>query len=295
VLQHQNPVPKRPPRVVIMGAAGFVGAELVKKLASRDITVLALSRRDIDLLTPDAGVCLAAMLRPDDVFVAAAARAPCKNVEMLVENMKIVAALVDALTKSPVAHAVNISSDAVYADSSGPLTEESTMAPDTLHGVMHLARELAFRHEVRAPLAMLRPSLLYGVADPHNGYGPNRFRRLANEGKDILLFGEGEERRDHVLIDDVAELIARVIERRSVGTLNIATGRIYSFREVAELVVSRAPNKVAIKGSPRSGPIPHNGYRPFDSSATRTAFPDFQYTPLAEGIARVQGEQVRAA
>ena len=109
------------------------------------------------------------------------------------------------------------------------------------------------------------------------------------------LFGEGEERRDHVLIDDVAELIVRVIERRSVGTLNIATGRVHSFREVAELVVSRAPNKVAIKGSPRSGPMPHNGYRPFDSSATRTAFPDFQYTPLQEGVARAQREQVRAA
>ena len=235
------------------------------------------------------------MLRPNDVFVAAAARAPCKNVEMLVENIKIVAALVEALTKSSVAHVVNISSDAVYADSPGPLTEELTMAPDTLHGVMHLARELAFRHEVRAPLAMLRPSLLYGAADPHNGYGPNRFRRLANEGKEITLFGEGEERRDHVLIDDVAELVARTIERRSVGTLNIATGRVYSFREVAELVVSRAPNKVAIKGSPRSGPMPHNGYRPFDSSATRTAFPDFQYTPLQEGVARAQREQVKAA
>jgi nucleoside-diphosphate-sugar epimerase len=269
-----------------------VGAELVKKLASRDISVLALSRGDIDLLTPDAGVRLAAMLRPDDVFVAAAARAPCKNVEMLVENMKIVAALVEALTKSPIAHAVNISSDAVYADSSNPLTEESTMAPDTLHGVMHLARELAFRSEVRAPLAMLRPSLLYGAADPHNGYGPNRFRRLANEGKDILLFGEGEERRDHVLIDDVAELIVRVIERRSVGTLNIATGQVHSFRKVAELVVTRAPNTVTIKGSPRIGPMPHNGYRPFDSSATRAAFPDFQYTPLAEGVARAQASKL---
>jgi UDP-glucose 4-epimerase len=275
-----------------MGAAGFVGAELVKKLASRDISVLALRRGDIDLLTPDAGVRLAAMLRPDDVFVAAAARAPCKNVEMLVENMKIVAALVEALTKSPVAHAVNISSDAVYADSSNPLTEESTMAPDTLHGVMHLARELAFRSEVRAPLAILRPSLLYGAADPHNGYGPNRFRRLANEGKDILLFGEGEERRDHVLIDDVAELIVRVIERRSVGTLNIATGQVHSFREVAELVASRAPNTVTITGSPRIGPMPHNGYRPFDSSATRAAFPDFQYTPLAEGVARAQASKL---
>ena len=205
---------------------------------------------------------------------------------MLSENMKIVESMVGALTKSPVSHVVNISSDAVYADSTGPLTEDSVMAPSSLHGVMHLARELAFLQEVRAPFATLRPSLLYGAADPHNGYGPNRFRRLANEGKDIVLFGEGEERRDHVLIDDVAELIARVVERRSTGSLNIATGQVHSFREVAELVVANSPKKAAIKGSPRSGPMPHNGYRPFDSSGTRAAFPDFAYTALADGIAQ---------
>jgi len=295
MLQHLNSVPKLPPRVVVLGAAGFVGAALVNRLASTNASVLGLSRRNVDLLAPDAAAQLAALLKPDDCFVAVAARAPCKNVQMLVENMKIVAAMVDALAKSPVAHVVNISSDAVYADSPRPLTEESVTAPDTLHGVMHLARELAFRHEVRAPLAMLRPSLLYGAADPHNGYGPNRFRRLANEGKDIVLFGEGEERRDHVLIEDVAELIARVIERRSVGSLNIATGTVHSFRDVADLVVANAPKKVAIKGSPRNGPMPHNGFRPFDSAATRSAFPDFAYTPLAEGVARAQRDQTRAA
>jgi nucleoside-diphosphate-sugar epimerase len=295
MLQHQNLVSKLPSRVVVVGAAGFVGAALVNTLVARNASVLGLGRHDIDLLAPDAAARLAALLNPDDCFVAVAARAPCKNVQMLVENMKVVAAMIEALTKSPVAHVVNISSDAVYADSPQPLTEESVMAPDTLHGIMHLARELAFRHEVRAPLAMLRPSLLYGAADPHNGYGPNRFRRLASEGKDIVLFGEGEERRDHVLIDDVAELIARVIERQSVGSLNIATGTVHSFREVAELTVANATKKTAIRGSPRSGPMPHNGYRPFDSSATHAAFPDFSYTPLPKGIAQVQRDQPRAA
>lgn len=290
MLHHQNPSPKLPTRVVVMGSAGFVGSALVKTLAARGASVLALTRRDIDLLASDAQDKLASMLRPDDTFVAVAARAPCKNVPMLTENMKIVESMVGALTKSPVSHVVNISSDAVYADSPEPLTEDSVTAPTSLHGVMHLARELAFQ-EVRAPFATLRPSLLYGAADPHNGYGPNRFRRLANEGKEIVLFGEGEERRDHVLIDDVAELIARVVERRSIGSLNIITGKVHSFREIAELVTASAPKRVAIKGSPRSGPMPHNGYRPFDSSSTRAAFPDFTYTALPDGITKAQHDE----
>ena len=54
------------------------------------------------------------------------------------------------------------------------------------------------RRCARRDLAILRPTLIYGAGDPHNGYGPNRFRRLAATGKPIILFGEGEERRDHV-------------------------------------------------------------------------------------------------
>ena len=293
MLQHHNQIPKLPERVVVLGAAGFLGSALVRHLTAKGADVLALTRHEIDLLAPDAADRLAEKLRPSDTFVAAAARAPCKNVAMLVENITMTAAMVHGLAASPVSHVVNISSDAVYADSNEPLTERSTMAPETLHGVMHVARELAFRHILHTPLAIVRPSLLYGAADPHNGYGPNRFRRLANKGDDIVLFGEGEERRDHVLIDDAAAVIARVIEHRSTGSLNIATGEVRTFRDIAEMVVALAPHKVSIKVSPRNGPMPHNGYRPFDISACQTAFPDFRYTALPDGLAASQRDQAR--
>jgi nucleoside-diphosphate-sugar epimerase len=291
MLRHLNSVPTLPPRIIVVGAAGFVGGALVKRLAQRGASVVAIGRRDLDLLAPDSATALAAMLRPDDTFVAVAAQAPCKNVQMLTDNVKMIAAMLEAVARSPVAHVVNISSDAVYADSLGPLSEEAALAPDTLHGVMHLAREAAFRTEVHVPLAILRPSLLYGATDPHNGYGPNRFRRQANEGKDIVLFGKGEERRDHVFIDDVAELITRVIEWRSEGTLNVATGYVHSFREIADLVVASANREVAIKESQRNGAMPHNGFRPFDIAACHASFPDFAYTPLAFGIATAQAEE----
>ena len=291
MLRHLNQAPKLPPRIVVGGVGGFVGAALLKRLARQKAFVAGLTSRDIDLLAADAAERLAAILQPTDTFVAVAARAPCKNVAMLLDNVKIATAMIHALTKSPVAHIVNISSDAVYADSAKPLIEESPLAPDTLHGVMHLAREVAFRSEIRAPFVTLRASLLYGAADPHNGYGPNRFRRLAHEGKDIVLFGKGEEQRDHVFIDDVAEIITRVIKWQSVGSLNIATGTVHSFREVADLIAANAPRKISIKESPRTGPMPHNGYRPFDISACRQAFPDFAYTPLAAGIAKAQAEE----
>ena len=286
MLEHLNPEPRKPARVVVIGAAGFVGNAVAARLERDGVPVLRISRKEVDLLAIDADQRLGKLLKEGDAVVAASAKAPVKNSDMLVENMVMARAMVRALSKAPVAHVVNISSDAVYADSDSPLKENSCAAPGSLHGAMHLAREVMFQSEIKAPLAILRPSLLYGAADPHNGYGPNRFRRLAAKGEDIVLFGEGEERRDHVFIDDVAELALRVLFRRSTGALNIATGEVHSFRAIAEQAVALSGRVVGVRGSPRSGPMPHNGLRPFDIAACRAAFPDFRYTTLAEGLRR---------
>jgi UDP-glucose 4-epimerase len=258
----------------------------MKKLEAAKVPALGVTRREADLLAPGAAATLAALLRPDDAVVVIAARAPAKNTAMVVENVQMMDAVCAALTATQVAHVVYISSDAVYADSSSPLSESSCAEPASLHGVMHLAREVMLANTVTSPLCILRPTLLYGATDPHNGYGPNSFRRLAEAGKDIVLFGEGEERRDHVFVDDVAEIVLRVLMHRSSGKLNVASGTITSFREIAEGVTKISGGSGAIKSSPRKGPMPHNGYRAFDPAATSKSFPDFRYTVLADGLAR---------
>jgi nucleoside-diphosphate-sugar epimerase len=293
MLQHTNATDRLPDRTVVIGAAGFVGGALMRALKATSANALGITRREVDFLAPDAADKLYALLKPGDAVVAVAARAPCKDIAMMIDNMVMARAMLDAISRVSVSHVVNISSDAVYADGPVPLTEDTPTAPGSMHGAMHLAREIAFASSLKTPLTILRPTLLYGTSDPHNGYGPNRFRRLANEGKEIVLFGEGEERRDHVLIDDVAEIILRVLKRRSTGTLNVAAGDVRSFRAIAEKAVSLSPHKVAIKGTPRSGPMPHNGYRPFDIAAARSAFPDFKFTPIAEGMAKAQRELAR--
>src|SRR5215831_4731591 len=290
MLQHGNDVPAAPARVVVMGAVGFVGNAIASRLEEDGVPVSRLTRRDVDLLAADGAERLAAQLRPADVLVAVAALAPCRNSAMLRDNTIIAAAMLKAATAAPLAQVVNIGSDAIYADSTSPLTEASVKAPQSLHGAMHLAREIMFASEIKVPLVTLRPTLIYGAADPHNGYGPNRFRRLAAAGEALAVFGKGEERRDHVLIDDVAELAARVIYRRSTGALNIATGTITSFRDIAEMVVRMSPRPVPIEELPRTGPMPHNGYRAFDITNCRAAFRDFAFTPLERGLTKTMEE-----
>ncbi len=282
MLEHSSPVRKSPSRVVVLGAGGFVGGAISARLTGEKVPILALTRNELDLLKPEASATLQRLLRADDSVVFVSALAPTRNNAMLIDNLRMAEAVCAALAAQSVAHLVYISSDAVYSDDANPVTERSCQQSSSLHGVMHLAREIMLRAALKLPLAILRPTLIYGAKDPHNGYGPNRFRRLAAKGEAITLFGEGEEKRDHVHIADVAALVSATLHQRSTGTLNIATGKSTSFREVAEMVAAHSGGSVEIRATPRQNPITH---RHFDIVDCLKAFPDFHYISLRDGLA----------
>lgn len=291
MLIHDHVKPVKPQRVVVLGGGGFIAGAILRRLQADGIATIGLGRPALDLLAPHAAQQLVGALKADDTLVFASAKAPVKDVVMLRENIVMVEAVCTALRERPVAHIIYVSSDAVYKDSSQPLNEASCAEPASLHGVMHLAREVALRQSYSGPLALVRSTLVYGFDDPHNGYGPNRFRRLAAAGKEIVLFGEGEERRDHVDVEDVAELVRLIILSRSTGIANAVSGEVASFRELAEFAASAFSPAVPVKGSPRTGPMPHDGYRPFDNAAVLKAFPGFRFKGWRVGLAAVHARQ----
>jgi UDP-glucose 4-epimerase len=284
MLEHHYATPRMPQRVVVIGAGGFVGGAIVKELRQQSVPVLPLTRKELDLTGPDAAATLKSLLDPADSVVMVSAMAPAKTVEQLMLNLRMAEPVCATLAQQPIAQLVYISSDAVYADDANPVTETSHCAPSTLHGMMHAARELMLRSSTNAPVAMLRPTLIYGAADPHSGYGPNRFRREAADGGPIKIFGEGEERRDHVMVDDVARLAALILLHRSAGALNAATGVSTSFHDIARETARLFGAGMRVESLKRAGPPPHLMHRHFDIAACLKAFPTFRFTPLAEGL-----------
>jgi len=295
MLTHRNGSPTAPKRAVVIGSGGFVGSAIVKELAKARIPTLGLTRTDIDLLSPGAVDALKARLLRDDTVVFVSAIAPARNVTQFMANLRMAEAASMAFTAVPPAHLVYISSEAIYADDANPLTERSAVVPSTMHGMMHAARELMFRSEYRGPFACLRPTLIYGAADPHSGYGPNRFRRQAAEGDFITIFGEGEEKRDHVAVEDVARLAVQIMFHRSIGALNAVTGVATSFHDIAHMVAAQFTPPAKVKTVPRPGPRPHLLHRFFDITDCHKSFPDFHFEPLASGLARVHREALGGA
>ena len=284
MLTHYSEQAQQPARVVVLGAKGFVGSSLTEHLRRSAAACRAITRHEIDLSASDAGGRLAAELRPDDVLVFLSALTPDKGrgVPPLLANLRMGAAVCAALEQKPVSHVVYVSSDAVYPFRTGLIDEETCAEPTDLYGAMHLTREIMVKQATKAPVAILRPTLIYGAADTHNSYGPNRLRRMARNERRIALFGNGEETRDYVFIDDVVRLIDLVTRYRSAGVLNLASGRSISFADLGKLVAGLFPQPIEIAGSPRQNPITH---RAFDVTAIHRSFPEFTFTPLERGLA----------
>lgn len=289
MLTHAPDTLSENPRLVIFGASGFVGSRLADLCRKAGRDVYAPTSSDINLSSAKAEAALKEALRPGDQIVVLSALTPDrgKDHKTYMANLHMVDALASAIETVVPCHVLYISSDAVYPLTGDIVSELTPAAPTDLYAMMHLSREIVLQSICADKLAILRPTLIFGAADTHNSYGPNRFRRQAQAGGPITLGGEGEETRDHITVEDAVSLIYQVIEKASVGVLNIATGQSRSFMEVAKLVAEAQDGMVEIKTSDRNMPVT---YRSFDISALHRAFPDFRFSDFETAIRKVADE-----
>jgi nucleoside-diphosphate-sugar epimerase len=276
-------------RVVVLGDSGFVGRWTTSILRDSGFDVRGYASKQLDLLSSNSVAKLREAVQKDDVLVIVSALTPDRgrDVRTMSGNIRMVEHLCELLNGHSCAHVVYVSSDAVYADDVHLVRETSCCDPSTFHGLMHLVRERALQTTLKqngTPLWIVRPCAIYGVGDTHNSYGPNRFVRSAKAEGRIRLFGNGEERRDHVNIRDVARLISVGLEQRSEGIMNIASGETVSFFDVARMVADVAGRPIEIETSPRQSPITH---RRFDITRLIRLIPSFRFTALRDGIAEM--------
>lgn len=293
MITHRLPIPRAPERVVLFGAHGFIGKAIQARLQEDGVATLAVTSREVDLTLPASVAQLSGILKPEDTVVMLSALTPDKgrDIATLMKNLAMMQHLCAALEQTGCAHLVYFSSDAVYDNAIARVTEAVPASPQDLYGTMHRTREI-MAGGIKAPLLVLRPTLIYGTEDTHNAYGPNRFRRMAQKEGKITLFGGGEELRDHVHVDDVAALTVRCLLHQSTGVLNIATGISTSFRNVAALVARQFGKPAEIIETPRVNPVTHRHY---DVTGLIKTFPDFRFIPLQDGIARCHKETTGVA
>ena len=274
-------------RVVILGANSFIAKSVIKHLRKEKVKIIKVSRKQIDFHNKNSVKKLKIIVKQNDIVFLSAAKAPVKNISMLNYNMTIIENIVESLKNINLKQFIYLSSDAVYKDSLKLINENSICEPDSLHGLMHLAREKYLKSLYLDKICIVRPTLVYGLNDPHNGYGPNMFLRKAQKKQNIKLFGKGEEKRDHVYVDDVGKIITFLITNNLKGVFNITSGNLLSFKQIALMMKKFINPNTILEFKKRNGPMPHNGYRAFNNKKILEKFKGFKFKKVNQWLSEL--------
>ena len=272
---------KKNNRVVILGG-GFISTSVFNYLKKKNKKVILFRKKKIDLSRIDQTKKLLKIINLNDTIFFSAALAPVKDKKMYDYNIKIANNFSKILKNLKLHKMIYLSSDAVYSDTKKKITEKSKTIPDSLHGMMHLKREKIFKKILKDKLIIIRPTLVYGPNDPHNGYGPNKFIRAAKRNSSLVLFGKGEEKRDHIYINDLKKIVYAIINKRSKGIYNLASGKVISFNKIAKIIKFLSKNNVKILYTPRKGSMPHGGFRAFDVSKIKRIYRNSTLTKISK-------------
>ncbi len=251
-------------KIIIIGSSGFVGKSCVQIFKKNKIKFISTNSKKCNLLNKKSYSYLNKIVENGDTVLFISAIAPCKNLVDFKKNIQMLYPLLNLQNKIKLSKILYISSDAVYADTRNKINEKSKADPNSLHGLMHLTRENLLKIYFKDILTIIRPTLIYGPLDSHNGYGPNQFARLAKKNKLIKIFGKGEEIRDHIYIDDVARIVLITLKLKYTGIFNAVSGRQISFDKIAKLIIKTFKSKSKISYEERRSPMPHDGYRCFN-------------------------------
>ena len=269
-------------KCLVTGGEGFIGSHLARQLASDGWQVAVIDDRshswegNLDAVGAE---FLAADIRDRSaleqamdgvqwVFHEAAMVSVPGSIEDPVAcydtNVQGTLNVLKTARDAGVARVVLASSSAVYGESPNPVNEGSPPQPLSPYAASKMAMEesaLMFHWVYGLPIVCLRYFNVYGPRQrPDSPYAAviPAFINAMIDGKPPTIFGDGEQRRDFVHVDDVvrANLLAAESEAAIGKVLNISGGGAVKINELAGILQEIIPNAPApVHGSSREGDI----------------------------------------
>jgi UDP-glucose 4-epimerase len=247
--------------VLVTGGAGFIGSHLVDRLLELEYRVVviddlsggklknlnpAASFHHVDITQPSAAEVFQRE-QPDLVFHLAAQtsvsysiRDPVKNSEA---NVTGTLRMLEASRRYGVEKFIYSSTGgALYGDPQvHPCPDDHPVMPLSPYGMSKYLGELYlefYRRLYRINYTSLRYGNVYGPRqDPHGEAGVVAiFSQAMLEGKQPEIFGDGDQERDFVCVDDVVEANILAIKRGDGLAMNIGTGQKTSINRVFDLL-----------------------------------------------------------
>jgi dTDP-4-dehydrorhamnose reductase len=241
-------------RLLVTGAAGMLGRDVVAAAERAGHDVIALARRDLDIA--DAGAVRAAVAgaRPD-AAINCAAWTDVDGAEQHEAEATRVNGEGAANLAAAVSYLVHVSSDYVFdGTASEPYVEDDPTGPRTAYGRSKLAGERAVR--VHGDHAIVRTAWIFG---PHGKNFVATMLELAEERDEVGVVAD--QIGCPTFTGHLGPALVRIAEERLSGVLHVAGGGRCSWQELAQAAFDEArvactANPVTTAEFPRPAPRP---------------------------------------
>lgn len=253
-------------QVLVIGATGLVGMNLVKQLSMREIATTAVIHRKEPLEKWDnimycredlanVQACEKLISGHDTVFICASQKfsaglANIKPAERVFETLNMTMNILQSCLRHQVKSVVLLSSASVYTELNKIMSEEDNIftapVPDNRFYYVWLKRmiencaEMVYRDPANKNMGItiLRPTNIYGPYDDFNldtSYVmPALIRKVADGLLPLTLWGDGEAYRNFVFVEDLVRAMILASQRPDGYQIyNIGAERPISLKELA--------------------------------------------------------------
>ena len=246
-------------KILVTGATGFVGSNLVPLMRERGLQPITPGRKDYDLLEQAQVRRMLADIQPDMVIhLAALVGGILGNKERPADyhyqNAFLGEVMLHESFRAGVKKYVTVMGGCSYpADAPNPIKETSLFygypqqltAPYSLAKAMNAVQAAAYREQYGFNAIVLVPGNMYG---PHDNFDlqnshvlPALIRKFVDARKagasSVSVWGTGSPKREFLFVDDLADAVVYLMNHYDDGEIiNIGTGKDISILELATLI-----------------------------------------------------------
>ena len=268
--------------ILITGAAGFIGSRTSRKLLENGENVVGvdnindyydkiLKHHRLDSLEKfpnftfyeidiENRKALSDVFQKHkiDAIINLAARAgvrySIKNPDVyLTTNAHGTLNLLELMRKHDITKIVQASSSSLYAGQEMPFTETLPVnTPISPYAVTKKAAEVlaySYHYLFGLDISILRYFTVYGPAGrPDMSYF--RFIKWIDEGNELTLYGNGEQRRDFTYVDDIVDGTIKALKPIGYEIINLGNNHPHNMLELISIIEKILNKKAQIKNMP---------------------------------------------
>jgi len=227
-------------KVLLSGASGSFGSELIGHLKNFDVDTISLryGATDVDQMSK---------LASCDVFIHCGALLNGKFGDLFNSNVLLTKNVLDYLSlKNPQVHFIYLSSMSVLQKKSGVSAYDYLNFRDMSDYALskYLAEIVCSRYMNRIKLTVVRFSTLF-----HKDPAKDGLSKLVYDGvmhNKVTIFNDGVAKRDFVPLDIATQYVVKLVgqEKFFGETLNVVSGKEISFKEIVDFLRSKIDSLV---------------------------------------------------